>query len=420
MSIVGIDARLRSGQPGGVEQFIVGLAYGLSRLTDGQERFVFHCLPGESTWLRPYVSGPGEIVSASLVRRGRQLLTGSLPRRAAERFPSLRSLRRRLHSLGLGSGSRLSESDGTLEAAGARMIHFPTQAGYATRLPSIYQPWDLQHLHHPSFFDPATVASRELRYRALCDRATLVVVPSTWGKEDLVSRYDIPRDKVAVVPVPAPISAYADLQPDEAEVFSQRLVLPAEFLLYPAQTWPHKNHIRLLEAIAAVRAAKGIEIHLVCTGSQNEHFSAIRRVSKSLDLDRQVRFMGFVSTSEIRVLYRKARGLVFPSLFEGWGLPLVEAMGQGLPVACARVTSIPDLVGDAAVMFDPEDVRDIAQAIERLWTDAHLRRQLAVRGLSRVEGLDWDNAAHTYRALYRLVADVQLDDSEKPLIEAAF
>jgi glycosyltransferase involved in cell wall biosynthesis len=418
LTVVGIDARLRSGQPGGVEQFIVGLAHGLSHLTDGQERFAFHCLPGEAAWLKPYVSGPAEIVSASPLRRGRQWLTGSLPRRAAERMPSLRALRRRVQSVGFG-GAHLPESDGTLERAGARLIHFPTQAGYLTQLPSIYQPWDLQHLHYPSFFDAATLASRELRYRSFCNEATVVVVPSRWGKRDLVSRYGIPDDKVAVVPVPAPITAYAELQVNEAEALANRLRLPADYLLYPAQTWPHKNHIRLLEAIAAVRTDKAIEIHLVCTGGPNEHFPAVQQASKEMEIEHQVHFLGFVSTSEMRLLYQRARGLVFPSLFEGWGLPLVEAMALGVPIACANVTSVPDLVGDAAVMFDPTDVRDIRSAIERLWTDATLRDHLASRGISRVDGLNWDSTARTYRALYRSVASLPLDDEDNSLIASA-
>lgn len=380
MRTVGIDARLRPGLSGGLEQFIVGLAHGLSGLTDGPERYRFLCLPGGEGWLLPYLSGPCELAERRAV---------AVP---ASETPRL---------------SGLPHSDGTFESLDAGIVHFPRQDAFVTELPSIFQPWDLQHLHHPKFFDPDAVAKRELRYRAFCARASSVVVASRWGKRDLVEQYGLNPARVAVIPVPAPTSAY----PQDLET-APAVDLPDRFVLYPAQTWEHKNHVRLLEALAWLRDDRGLVVDLVCTGRQNEHFPVIAGAVERLALAGQVWFLGFIGTDEMQHVYRKARAMVFPSLFEGWGLPVMEAMSMGLPLACSRVTSLPDMVGDAALLFDPTNVHDIASALERLWTDADLRHRLAERGTQRASGLTWEKTARTYRALYRSTAGWPLEPSD--------
>lgn len=369
--VVGIDARVRPGLSGGLEQFIVGLAHGLSGLIDGAERYLFLCRPGEDAWLRPYIGGSCEIVEG----QGTEGLSGGLP-----------------------------SSDGTLEALGAHLIHFARQDAFATEVPSIYQPWDLQHLHLPSFFEPDAIFARERRYRAFCSRARHVVVASSWGKADLVEQYGLQPDRISVIPVPAPTSAYTALTAEREAEIARALALPPRFAVYPAQTWQHKNHLRLLDALAWLRDERGLRVDLVCTGRTNEHFPAIERAIERLALGDQVRFLGFIGTEEMQAVYRNARALVFPSLFEGWGLPVAEAMSIGRPIACSRVTSLPDMVGDAAILFDPTDARDIAESIAQVWTDEDLRHRLTNRGLGRASGLTWSGTALAYRALYRATA----------------
>ena len=401
--VVGIDARLRSGESGGVEQFIIGLASGLSRLTDGPERYVFLCEDGDADWLRPHLGGPCEL---AFPLGGRPRPPGPMARlrhRAVTVAPWLRGARFRFRRLVGWTLSPLASSDGTLEAAGAQVIHFPMQSAFLTERPSIYQPWDLQHLHLPDFFTPEVIAIREQAYRTFCARAERVVVATRWAKRDLAERYGLDPQKIAVVPVPPPFSAYPAVA-ESALTSPWRRSLPERFLLYPAQTWKHKNHLRLLQALALLRDERGIEISLVCSGARNDHFRAISREIRRLRLDRQVRFVGFVSAEELQVLYRTSRALIFPSLFEGWGLPVVEAFSAGLPVACARVTSLPDLVGDAALLFDPNQVTDMAEAIRRIWTDEPLRRHLAQAGRARVRDLDWTHTGRVFRALYRNLA----------------
>lgn len=401
--IIGIDARLRTGEVGGVEQFVTGLAFGLSQLSDGQERYLFLVEPGEDAWLRPYVGGPCELISRLDAGGAPSRRVALMKRRLTRAMPWLRQVRHRFLRSN-GAGIAIPQSDLTLENAGAQVIHFPFQAAFMTSVPSIYQPWDLQHLHLPEFFTADAIDDRERLYRAFCEQAELVVVASDWAKRDLAHRYGLSPAKIAVVPVPPPIAAYPEPTVDQLRAVKLRRALPDTFAYYPAQTWRHKNHIRLLQSLALARDQLGVTIDLVCSGRTNEHFSEIEREAKRLDLSDNVRFLGFVTPLEVRALYRLSRMLIFPSLFEGWGLPVVEAFAAGIPVACASVTSLPDLVGDAAVMFDPRDPDDIARAIHRIWTDDGLRQTLVARGATRVSALDWPDCAAKYRDYYRAIA----------------
>jgi glycosyltransferase involved in cell wall biosynthesis len=414
--VVGIDARLRSGQPGGVEQFIIGLASGLSRLEDGPEQYLFLTLPGEDAWLRRHLHGRCKLASRPRRLRARQWMTGTLPRRAVEVAPWLLRIRRIVRTVAPSALQGLPSSDGTLESAGSALIHFPMQSAFLTPVPSIYQPWDLQHLHLPQFFTSDVRAARERSYREHCRRAELVVVASSWAKNDLMERYGLPVEKIAVIPVPPPLAAYQPLSDAVVSDTVSRLGLPDRFLFYPAQTWEHKNHLRLLQALAIIRTRYRADIPVVCSGRQNDHFREIEMEVKRLGLGRQVRFLGFVSQDEVQAIYRRSHGLIFPSLFEGWGLPVVEALSVGLPVACARVTSLPELVGDAALLFDPREPSDIADAMWRLWTDDPHRQKLAERGVNRVEGLDWLNTAQIFRAHYRRLARQPLDSHDLELV----
>ena len=296
------------------------------------------------------------------------------------------------------------------------VVHFTFQEAFLTDIPSIYQPWDLQHLHLPEFFTADQRRWREVAYPLFCERAELVIVASEWAKQDVARRLGIPASKIAIVEVPPVVSAYPIPDASTVERIRLQLRLPSRFIFYPAQTWPHKNHIRLLEAIALIRDRQGVDIDLVCSGSQNTHFAEIERTVRRLGLQDRIRFLGFVEPIEIQSLYRLARCMVFPSLFEGWGLPIVEAFSVGLPVACSNVTSLPAMVGDAALLFDPRDVDAMAEAIVAIWEDEDLRATLASRAYQVVGRFDWGRTARTFRAHYRSIGGRELTPDDRDLV----
>lgn len=415
--IIGIDARLEPSRHGGVEQWVIGLASGLSTLTDGPERYRFLVYPGAGGWLAPYLSGPASLVEAADGPPADDL-PSRVRRRVGAALPWLRWLWRRISRAGalrVTDAGALPPAEGTLEAMGVQLIHFPFQSGTSTPLPTIYQPWDLQHRHLPDFFSPSTIRWREETYRALCANAALVVTASRWTKRDVMDSYGVPAERIAVVNVPPPLSAYEQVSDEELPEVAARLRLPSRFLLYPAQAWPHKNHLRLVAAVARVRE-RGLDVPVVSTGRVSGEVAEIERQARRAGVGDLVQFTGFVGPSDLDAVYRLAAGLVFPSLFEGWGLPIVEAFASDLPVACSNVTSLPDLVGDAAIVFDPVDVAAIASAMETLWTDVERRDELVRRGRARVAGLTWPGAARRMRAHYRRVLGVAPSEDDLAIL----
>jgi Glycosyltransferase len=399
-----IDARLGEGRFGGVEQVVIGIAAGLSKLEDGDEEFLFLSYPEHDEWLRPYLGGACRIVHPRrgyLSRRMRAVSRGLM-----ERLP------------GVGLSFAVRPSDGTVERAGADVVHFPFQDAFTTDIPSIYQPHDLQHLHLPDLFSPWVRARRERVYRTHSNRAAMVVAMTSWGKRDFIANYDLPPEKVTVVPGGSVLREYPPPTDRDIGELRSRLSLPESFLLYPAQTWPHKNHMRLLEALASIRDEHGVSIPLVCPGKQTDHYREIQDLIGSLGLEPLTRFPGFVSPLELRALYELATGLVFPSLFEGWGLPVCEAFDAGLPVASSTATGLPDVVGDAGLMFDPDDTQAIAGEVLRLWQDAGLRASLRERGRERAALFSFDRTARLFRAHYRRIGQRSLSEEDRILLAA--
>lgn len=410
-----VDARLATGLAGGVEQFVIGLASGLSKLTDGDEEYLFLAYADADAWIRPYLSGPCRLLHAS---------TPSRPpawRRAAGRLPFVKKAWHALSPLAGRSMVRLSKSDGTVEGSGAEIMHFTSQGGFLTDVASIYHPWDLQHLHLPQFFDPRQRLAREVLYRAFCDQATVVSVASRWCQEDLMRHYGLPEEKVQVVPMAPVLSAYPVPTREALAATRAKFALPEAFVFYPAQTWAHKNHLGLLEALAILRDRYGLRAPLVCSGHTNSFFPAIQKRARALRLDDQARFLGFITPLELQCLYKLCRCMVFPTKFEGWGMPLMEAFLAGTPVASSSVTSLPEQAGDAALIFDPDRPEEMAAAIRRLWTDEATRTLLAERGKKNVERFTWERTARLFRAHYRRIANRLLAEEDRALlVEAAY
>jgi glycosyltransferase involved in cell wall biosynthesis len=313
-------------------------------------------------------------------------------------------------------GSPLPRASALVPLPRLDVVHFLTQQGFTTRVPSLYTPHDLLHLHHPEFFTPADLNRRERVYRGLCAQAWLVTVMTPWGRNDLIEQYGLEPERVRVVPWGAPLPATDDAPTKDIR---ERYGLPTRFALYPAHTWPHKNHERLLEALAILRDRHGLRVPLVCTGHQDVHAERIHDRVTRLGLGGQVQTLGRVSSADLLALYRLARCLVFPSLFEGWGMPVFEAFASSLPVVCSTATSLPDQTRGAAVLFDPLDVEEMALAVASVWEDDRLRARLVASGQDRVRTLTWRRTAVAYRALYRELGGSTMDTLDRAMVEAS-
>ena len=409
-----IDARIADGEPGGLQQVVIGLASRLSKFTGCEEEYSFLCYRGGNDWLKPFVSGPCKFLYAPELVEERK--GGNLINVFSKRFPTMKKrFKKMLEIAGLNT-VQLKTSDGTIETANIDIMHFNMQDAFLTEIPSIYQPHDLQHLHFPEFFSRGIRKSREKRYRLFCERAQIVVAMTEWGRSDIVQRYGLDRNKVKIVPWAPILSEYKVPSKEALSQVRRKYEGFDEFIFYPAQTWKHKNHMGLIKALSILRQKFGKIPKLICSGMMNEFYDRIWREIQCRRLQDQIKFTGFVSPDELQCLYRLCKFLVFPSKFEGWGLPITEAFYIGVPVACSNVTSLPSLVGDAAIMFDPDSPDEIAAAIWRLNSDESLRQSLIDRGRKRAELFSWSRTAKLFRAHYRNLAHAKLTSEDRELL----
>ena len=387
-----IDCRLRSGVSGGIESVILGLAGGLSRLTDGDEQYVLLAYPNSHDWVTPLATGPCSM----------HLATGVALQTTAQ-SPEI----------------ALPVSDGTVEETlAADVMHFTVQRAFLTRVPSIYHPHDLQHVHLPQFFDDAERRKRDVTYRTYCKQATMVAAAATWVRDDLIKEFDLPEEKVQVVPLAPILSECTEPTPEDLVMIRAKYDLPEHFILYPAQTWPHKNHLRLVEALAIMRERHGLVVPLVTCGRQSEFFATVERRANELGLRNQLHFLDFIPGFDVHCLYRLCRAVVIPTLFEAASGPLNDAFLAGAPAACSNVTALPRQAGDAALVFDPHEPAAIARAVRQLWTDGNLRKTFAQRGRERVAQFSWDKTARHFRAHYRRIGGRPLTEEDRQFITA--
>ena len=180
----------------------------------------------------------------------------------------------------------------------------------------------------------------------------------------------------------------------------ERYQLNDPFILYAGNIKPHKNLERLIEAFHIIRKGELEHVKLLIIGDEISKYAALRRAVHRYKLHKHVRFFGFVPDETLAILYRLARVFVFPSLYEGFGLPPLEAMASGTPVITSNVSSLPEVVGDAAMLIDPYEPDAIAGAMRRVLMDDRLRDDMRERGLARAREFSWGRSVRRVREIY--------------------
>jgi glycosyltransferase involved in cell wall biosynthesis len=345
--------------------------------------------------LVPGVVGGSETYARNLVRalaRGGELeyrvfvpriaadAADGLPARTVESYRARTSLPGRLAAMTRAS-VRPQPLRRELEVDRLAAIHFPLSVMIppVERPPAASSVLDVQHELHPEFFSAAERAYRRLVYGWTARRSRLLIAISGHVKETLVERLGVAPERVRVIHLGVDLERF---RPGET---------PREpFLLYPANRWQHKNHARLAEAFALVRRERP-ELRLVLTGAGHEGRAQPPGVEA----------LGRVSDERLLGLYRSASALVFPSLYEGFGQPPLEAMACGCPVAASDVAALPEVCGDAARYFDPTSPESIAQTILAVLAEP---APLVARGLARAKEFTWDACARRHEEVYRELA----------------
>jgi glycosyltransferase involved in cell wall biosynthesis len=236
-------------------------------------------------------------------------------------------------------------------------------------------------------------------------RSTRVLTVSEASKRDILKYFHVPQHKIDVIYNGIDERFGETPSPDEVLRVRERYQLNDPFVLYAGNIKPHKNLERLIEAFHLLRRNGHDTVKLLIIGDEISKYATLRRAVHKYKLHKHVRFFGFVPDKTLAVLYRLARVFVFPSLYEGFGLPPLEAMASGTPVITSNVSSLPEVVGDAALLIDPYEPAAIAQAMHRVLTEPSLREDLRRRGLLRVKDFSWERSIRRVHEIYQEVLE---------------
>ncbi len=259
----------------------------------------------------------------------------------------------------------------------ADVVHYPlTVPVPPAERPTVLTLLDVQHLDLPHLFPRGERLFRRVAYDRAARRADEVIVISHWVRERVIDRLGLDPDRVHAIHLGVDHDRFAPDDPVQRE----------RFLYYPARPWPHKNHSRLFDALALLRADEP-DLRLVLTGSGHD----------PARLPDGVETLGDAPLAARIDLYRRAAAVVFPSLYEGFGLPPLEAMACGCPVAVSNTSSLPEVVADAAVLFDPQDPEAIAAGVREALDRA---TELRTLGIARAARFTWDATARAHDRVY--------------------
>ena len=270
-------------------------------------------------------------------------------------------------------------------------------------VPSVVSILDIQQEYFPQYFSKDVLKARKKRTAQTLNFADAIITISEFSKKTILDKYNISANKVKVTYLNSDACFEKTLKPERLEEI--RSVIGAEYIFYPANSWPHKNHITLLKAFLILKKKYHTSLKLVFTGDGKQEKKEILTFITRNHIQDDIIHLGYIPQEDMPYIFANATILVFPSLFEGFGIPLVEAMRVGVPIACSNTTSVPEIVGDAALLFDPTNADDIAKKLNLLEHDAALREELIGRGKKRALKFSWlDCAEQTYNFLKETLA----------------
>jgi glycosyltransferase involved in cell wall biosynthesis len=369
--IVAIDTNcVLPGEVGGIESYTVGLIEALKLAGSPASKLVLITRPENHEFFESFADSHTQAV---------------LIDRPKHKGKTVRSWSKLLKKHPAGGRKTLAtfqqQKAETLERLNVDLIHFPgnTINPLDLGLPVVLNLHDLGHRHFPEYFSQEEIDDREKWWAASAFRADSILTASSFVRRDLQQQLRVDASKIFVAPEACP----SFIPPTAANILDvrERFGLSEQFFIYPADVLPHRNHERLIRAFISAELG-GAQLILSGGGQKN---SQLPELIEELHAEFNVRLVGRLEPEDARTLYHLATGLVFPSGYETWSTPVMEAMASGCPIACSNAAGLPDEVVDAALLFDPDNQEEITSAIQRLAGDPSLRQTLAKRGRERVK-----------------------------------
>jgi glycosyltransferase involved in cell wall biosynthesis len=295
----------------------------------------------------------------------------------------------------------------SLIRARARVFHEPHYVlPPLTPSRSVVTIHDCIHLRFPQYLPKrGALAYARAQMGSAARRSHRILTVSEASKRDILHFFNVPPEKITVIPNAIDERFSTEPAPDAVQRVAERYQLEGDFVLYVGNVKPHKNIERLIDAFQLVRQSGLDQVKLVIIGDEISKYAALRRAVHRYNLHKYVRFLGFLPDELLAIVYRLAAVFVFPSLYEGFGLPPLEAMACGTPVVTSNVSSLPEVTGDAALLVNPTETAEIADAVRRVLTDPALHAELRARGLARARQFSWERSVRQIREIYLEVAE---------------
>ena len=267
------------------------------------------------------------------------------------------------------------------------ILHVPVQYSplYMTKVPVIITMHDLQEYHFPQYFSLRERIGRKIKNKMAINDSDHIIVSFNHVRNDIINFFKVKDGKVSVCPPPFAENWFLEKKETEWKETAKKYALKNKFLLYPAATWQHKNHLKLLEAFKSIRD-EGLEYELICTGNKTEFYNKIIRLHiEQLELTGAVHFPGIVPEEDLISFYKNTSLVVIPTLYEAGSGPLYEAMRYRVPVICSNVTSLPDTMKNEEFLFNPNDVNEMTEKIKMILTDDNFRKRNIENSRDRME-----------------------------------
>ncbi|MCL6106550.1 MAG: glycosyltransferase family 4 protein [Actinobacteria bacterium] len=361
-----LDARGLAGRVSGMGRYVTRLATGLKALQPDDFALSLLCLPEDN----PPLGIPAHVLSG--------LYAGARPNTVKQHLIMPPKLAKLHHGI----------------------YHYPSFDMPFNRSPNIVVTCpDLEPLVNPKLFTRKIVLYYRFFFRRLRYLKNMIAI-SQKTAADLVEIVGIDKNKISVIYLGVDESFLPITEERILGDLRRRYELPDDYMLYVGNTMPHKNLARLILAFARIQPAFP-EVHLVIAGAADQYRENIKKVVLENNLANKVIFLDSIPEKDLPVLYSSCRLFTFPSLYEGFGLPALEAMACGAPVLASTAGSLPEVVGDAGILVDPFDVDGISDGISRVLADSNLANRLSGAGIRQAAGFTWENCARSHLSLYR-------------------
>lgn len=293
---------------------------------------------------------------------------------------------------------------GVIERSKIKLLHIPIQYSpiYKVSVPIVTTMHDVQEFHFPEFFTASERLHRAINNLKSVSESDHIIVSFSHIKNDLIKFYSVADEKISVCPPPFADDWFSTKKETDWKVLQAKYSISKKYMLYPAATWPHKNHIRLLEALKEVK--KNIpDLNLICTGNKTDYFNTIYENILKLGIENSVKFLGIVPEEDLIGLYKSSELVVIPTLYEAGSGPLYEAMRYKVPVICASTTSLPETIADKRFTFNPKDVDEISNLIINMISNENLRNENISNSEKRMNELGEKNYFECFSDVYKVI-----------------